>query len=461
MFVLDQFEETRISNNKLPESWQSQESLDGLAEFLQQNWEQRSALFNDGQTTSVQQYIEFLAQGKIRTKNYIGTIVYKGDKLNIYPKMFREDDEDNETDELDVKHMMSNLVQWLEYCTKIDYPYLNINTEIDSTTDLRDLFITLYVRYVKSALERGLFFKYEDQEDNCTTIKGKVDLKDYYLRKYPQGNLTTFKCRYSTFEFDNKLNRIIKFVCKSLINETSKKTQKDIRLILNKLNEVSDVRCVPSDCDKIRLNNLQTHYRIILSLSKMFLLNKTSTYNLDKTESLCFLFPTEVLFEGFIGGFMQDVLKGDAIVKLQESSESVFNDVIYKGQSLGRALQMKHDIFVEHKTKGIFILDTKYKRIKRFDGSSDVRDRVNSEASSSDIYQILTYARKRGAKDVYLLYPLFRKEDIEPDNPISVSKKEDGSEPINVHLVRLPFVFEDNIEETKEKLKKVILDIFK
>jgi len=316
MFVLNQFEETRISNNKLPESWRSQDSLDGLAEFLQQNWEQRSALFNDGQTTSVQQYLEFLEQGKIRTKNYIGTIVYKGEKLNIYPKMFREDDEDNETDDLDVKHMMSNLVQWLEYCTKIDYPYLNINTEIDSTTDLRDLFITLYVRYVKSALERSLFYKYEDQQEDCKTIKGKVDLKDYYLRKYPDGNLTTFRCSFSTFEFDNKLNQIIKFVCKSLINDASKKVQKDIRLILNKLNEVGDVRCVPTDCDKIRLSNLQTHYRVILSLSKMFLLNKTSTYNLDKTESLCFLFPTEILFEGFIGGFIQDVLRGDAVVKL-------------------------------------------------------------------------------------------------------------------------------------------------
>lgn len=96
-------------------------------------------------------------------------------------------------------------------------------------------------------------------------------------------------------------------------------------------------------------------------MSKMFLLNKTSTYNIDDTESFCFLFPTELLFEGFIGGFMQSVLAGQAKVRLQASEESVFSDVIYGEQSLGKAMRMKHDILIEHKSKGLFILDTKYK----------------------------------------------------------------------------------------------------
>ena len=454
------FEEKTIRNANLPEAWQSQTALDELAEFLQLNWEQRAVFYEDGKIESRQQFLTFLGQKAAKTNNYIGTIVFKGEQLNIFPKMFRLDSTDDDVAELDLKHLMHNLVQWLDYCTKIDYPYMSITSELDDSTDLRELFVTLYIRYVKNALDRGLFYRYEEQTEDCGVIKGKVDLRDYFTRKFPNGQLDKFSCTYSNFEFDNTLNRIIKYTCKSLLNEASKSNQKHIRHILMKLNDVSDVRCTPHDCDTIRLSKLHKHYSIVLSMSKMFLLNKTTTYNINNTESFCFLFPTEVLFEGFIGGFMQSVLNGAAKVVLQASDASVFSDVIYAGHSLGKTMRMKHDILVQHKEKGLFILDTKYKMIDRFEGDPDVRSVVNDEAKSNDIYQVLTYARTREVKDVYLLYPLFRYEDIEPDNPIGISTTVSGTEPINVHLIRLPFVFEDDVEATKQKLAKVILSIF-
>jgi len=458
--MLNVFEEKTIKNNRLPVEWQSQSALDELASFLQLNWEQRAVFYEDGKIESRQQFLSFGGQKSVRANNYIGTIVFKGQQLNIFPKMFQTDSEDSDTTDLELGHLMKNLVQWLEYCTKIDYPYMSITSELEDSTDLRELFITLYIRYVKNALDRGLYYRYEDQVEDCSVIKGKVDYKDYFTRKYPNGQLDKFRCSFSTFEFDNTLNRIIKYTCKGLLNEASKANQKHIRHILMKLNEVSDVRCVPHDCDTVRLSKLHRHYGIILSMSKMFLLNKTSTYNIDDTESFCFLFPTEVLFEGFIGGFMQSVLEGQAKVRMQASDVSVFSDVIYAGQSLGKTLRMKHDILVEHKEKGLFILDTKYKKIDRFDGSADVRGVVDTEAKSADIYQVLTYARTRQVQDVYLLYPLFRYEDIEPENPIGINTTTSGTEPIRVHLIRLPFVFESDIEKTKANLARVILKIF-
>lgn len=454
------FEEKTIRNTSLPQAWQSQTALDELAEFLQLNWEQRAVFYEDGKIDTRQQFLTFQGQRAVKTNNYIGTIVFKGEQLNIFPKMFRLDSGDDDVSELSLKHMMHNLVQWLDYCTKIDYPYISITSDLDNSTDLRELFITLYIRYVKNALDRSLFYRYEEETEDCSVIKGKVDLRDYFTRKLPNGQLDRFSCTYSNFEFDNKLNRIIKFTCKSLLDETSKANQKHIRNILMKLNEVSDVRCTPHDCDTIRLSRLHKHYSVVLSMSKMFLLNKTSTYNVNNTESFCFLFPTEVLFEGFIGGFMQSVLEGAAKVRMQASDQSIFSDVIYAGQSLGKTMRMKHDILVEHKEKGVFILDTKYKKVDRFEGNPDVRAVVNDEVHANDIYQVLAYARTRQIKDVYLLFPLFRYEDIEPDNPIGINTTVSGTDPIRVHLIRLPFVFEDDIEATKQKLAKVIMDIF-
>lgn len=98
--------------------------------------------------------------------------------------------------------------------------------------------------------------------------------------------------------------------------------------------------------------------------------------------------------------------------------------------------------------------------INRFEGSDDIKDIVSNEAKSQDIYQVLTYARTRGLQDVYLLYPMFRYEKNEPQNPYGINLTPAGDNPIRVHLVRLPFVFEEDEERTKQSLTKAIQNLF-
>lgn len=457
---LNRFEESTIKNKHLPVEWQDQNSLDELAEFLQLNWEQRSVFYDDGKISSRQQYLGFGGQKNIRTNNYIGTIAFKGQQLNIFPKIFREFKGDADTEELDLRHLMRNLVQWLSYCNRISYPFINITSNLEDSEDLRELFITLYLHYVKQALEQRPFYRYEEKSEDISLIRGHINFKDYINNKIPNGLGHTFNCSYAEFEFDNVVNRIIKYTCRGLVNSTtSSENKKIIRQVLIRLNEVSDVRCVPSDCDGIRLSKLNRQYTVILSMSKMFLLNQTSTYQIDNQESFCFLFPTELLFEGFIGGFIKDVLKGQAKVKFQASDMTLVDDIEYAGQSLGKIFTMRHDVLVEHKDKGLFILDTKYKEISRFENNSDLRQTINAEVSQNDFYQMISYAVKRGISDVYLLYPLYRLEENEPDFPITSSTLASG-ETVRVHLVRLPFVFEEDIEKTKDLLSATINRIF-
>ncbi len=457
--ILNQYENTLIKNDKLPSSWQSQKDLDELNDFLQKNWEQRSVFYDDSEITSKQQFLAFTGQKGLRTRNYIGTIVYRGEQLNIYPKMFRMDIDDHETGELNQKHLMNNLIRWLEYCNRSEYPFITISSELKDAEDLKELFITLYIRYVKSALEKSLYYQYVDETNDCRSIKGKLNIRDYITGKIPSGNGNLFQCTYSKFEFDNCLNRVIKYTCKQIFNMTSQKNQKALRGILTKLDDVSFTPCTPFDCEKIRLGSVHKSYRIILSMSKMFLLNQLSGYKMDTYESFCFLFPTEMLFEGFIGGFMQEVIgEYGGRVHLQQSDMHLIEDVIYNGESLGAAFTMRHDILVEM-NGSIFVLDTKYKQVSRFEGNPDeVMKIVTEEPKQTDIYQVCEYARKCNISDVYLLYPMFRYEENEPAFPVGKSKSEQGT--IRVHFVRLPFVFEEDGMHTKKMLRKVILDIF-
>lgn len=453
--ILHRYEESPIPNPKLPTGWQSQSALLELEEFLQRNWEQRAVFYEDGEINSKQQFLGFLGQGGIRTKNYIGTIVFNGEQLNIYPKMFKMDKYDSDTDGLSQKHLMNNLVKWLEYCNRTAYPFINISTDLNDAEDLKELFITLYIGYVRAALERGLYYQYIEETEDISSIKGKFDVKDYFTRKIPNGQADKFSCNYSTFEFDNLVNRVIKYTCKQIFNMTSGKNQKAIRNILIKLNDVSDVTCQPGDCDRVRMSKMHSQYRVILSMSKMFLLNKTSGYSMDKSESFCFLFPTELLFEGFVGGYMQEVVRQyGGRVKLQQSEMHLIEDIEYAGQSLGAAFTMRHDILVEVNGK-TFILDTKYKQVSRFEGDTDeIKRVVSEEPKQTDIYQVCEYARKRDITDVYLLYPMYRYEENEPHFPVGKSQGTSGN--INIHFVRLPFVFEDDESKVKAQLSSVI-----
>lgn len=456
--VLNRYEHTKISNNKLPDSWKPQSALDDLQDFLQDNWEQRAVFYEDGEIKGSQQFIEFTGQQGIKTKKYIGTIVFKGEQLNIYPKVFSTEKEDHETDDLSQRHLLNNLVNWIEYCNRLEYPFLNISSELSDSEDLKELFITLYVGYVRNALSRGLYYRYTEETEDCTTIKGKFKLQDYLIKKIPNGQADKFCCIYSNFEFNNKVNQIIKYTCKQLLNISSKKNQKVLRNILTRLEPVADVKCTPYDCNSIRLSKMHRHYGIIISMSKMFLLNKMSNYSINTNESFCFLFPTELLFEGFVGGFMKELLTPyGGIVKLQESKMSLVEKIVYRGTTSGAAFTMRHDILVELDDK-VFVLDTKYKELSRFENNPDFASDINEEVKQGDMYQVLEYARKRNINDVYLLYPMYRYEQKEDEFPVAVSESPSGD--INVHFIRIPFIFEDDEDTIKQQLSEVIKSIF-
>ena len=458
--ILNKFEESTIKNKYLPVEWQEQSALDELSDFLQSNWEQRSVFYEDGEVSSRQQYLGFTGQRGLRTNNYIGTVAFKGQQINIFPKVFREDADDTDTAELELTHLMKNLVQWLQYCNRMDYPFINISSKLEDSDDLRELFITLYLNYVKQALDRGPYYRYEDQSEDLSVIRGHIDFMDYINRKIPNGLAYMFRCDYSEFEFDNTVNRILKYTCKGLTNSTnSAENKKTIRQILIKLNEVTDVRCKPSDCDGIRLSKLHRRYSVLMSMSKMFLLNQTTGYEIDNQESFCFLFPTELLFEGFIGGYIGEVLSGEAKVRLQASDQTLIDNIHYAGQDLGRAFTMRHDILVEHDTQGIFVLDTKYKHMPRFEGNPDVKSAVTNYVRQGDIYQVVEYAAHRDLDKAYLLYPMYRLEDEEP-NDVVLERVSQSGKRIDIHVVRMPFIFENDIDKTKRELASSIKRIF-
>ncbi len=241
------------------------------------------------------------------------------------------------------------------------------------------------------------------------------------------------------------------------------------RNVILRMSDVSDVVCIARDCDKVTLNRMQSEYRSILSLCKIFLLNDLPGYTMDTKESFCFLFPMPLLFEGFIGGFLKSILDGKGRVELQKSDQPLINDIRYAGKSYGPAFMMRHDILCTIEDK-VFLMDTKYKKIQRFEDAKEDETLWKMQlirgVTQQDLYQVSTFAAKRNLKKAYIIYPLLRYEDVESDMPIfqelilTGNSSLDDIKFVDVVLVRVPFVFEEDIDKTKEMLTSTLLKIF-
>ncbi|MBQ0035941.1 MAG: hypothetical protein KBT35_03375 [Firmicutes bacterium] len=446
----------RKNSNEFPAKWKNEKTLKNLELFLQSCWNQRSAFYDDGSYKGVQQFIDFDYRDGIKTQNYIGTITFEGEQLNIFPKVFKLDESDYDASGLETKDMMKSLLIWIEYCEKSMFPFISNKSNLVESNSLKELLITLYIKYVKETIERQLYFQYEDITEVGTSIKGKINFNDYIINKFPLGDKHKFEYTYSSFEFDNKLNRIIKCVCNGLKKETdSVLNKKALRDILTRFNEVTNENCTPYDCDQVHLDSLHQNYSTILSMSKMFLLNKSSNDEFGLSNSFCFLFPAEMLFEGFVAGFMKKEFTGYANIRTQ-ANDTHLAELVYNDENVGSISNLREDILIE-KNGDIFIFDTKYKELDRFEKVK--QDKNKLDVSDADLKQMAVYAAKRNAKRLCLIYPLHREEELEIDKVhLDIDISDDGSRIFPCDIKKIPFIYEEDTAKTEATIKQLLLD---
>ena len=121
---------------------------------------------------------------------------------------------------------------------------------------------------------------------------------------------------------------------------------------------------------------------------------------------------------------------------------------------MGSAFLLKEDIVVEYQG-AVFILDTKYKEIERFE-----KVKVNKKLSISDndMKQMAVYAIKRGAQKLFLVYPLHRGEVLEQLNvryDIHIQEA-DGKKIIPLEIIKVPIAFTESKEKAYELLKTML-----
>jgi 5-methylcytosine-specific restriction enzyme subunit McrC len=368
-----------------------QSRLPEFVNYLSGVWQNRNRYveFNEELTEEDQQeeriqrqrFFDFTVDGKISARNYVGVVQYDGIRVEVYPKIFSDDEAEN------TKLWQLNMLYWLSYCRKVKFPFSLADVSKLQFDDFLELLIYIFANFTEDIISNQPFQAYQTIGEETPFLKGRISFVEYTKNNLTTGKWQNFFCSHEPFVYDNLFNRIVKYVTKRLLAVTGNYlNQERLNEILFILNEVSDIPCSANDCDKVKLNPLFAEHKYILDLCKLYLSNQVIDLEDEDSNSFCFLLPMEYIFEDFIFGFISDKWPS-----LNIRSQSTNYLALNQGSPI---FQIRNDIYIPEK----LIIDTKYKIRSNNDG-------LKAGVSQADLYQMVSYAISRNCSNVLLLYP--------------------------------------------------------
>ncbi|MGA3014368.1 MAG: hypothetical protein ABSD71_10075 [Bacteroidales bacterium] len=423
--------------------WEPAENTRGLKQLLQGIWLHGGVFYEEIETEelsdkSYQPFLRFDG-GKIRANNYVGFIQNGSELVEIYPKVFRE------ADCQDKSIMLRHIFYWFKYCRKWRFPFNQAALDSQHIEEFPELIIHLIANQFFETITNQPLMQYQRIEESMITPKGSINFGRYLNNSLSKGNYHQIECDYEPFLFDNKVNRIIKYCARLLIAQT--RFSENMRLLqetIFMLDEVEDLPYNIHDVESITLNSFYNNYEIVLNSCRLIISQQIySSRNYDISQ-WCLLFPMEYIFEDFIAGFLECHFSKSWYVKYQKSDEYLSNNP--------RVFNLQHDIFLTSKDgfKRNIIIDTKYKLRDR-----NFKQDKKKGIEQSDLYQMVSYAYKRGCNEILLLYPNINETLHDPDT-FEINSGFQDNVVVKITAIEVPFWSTQNFSLLSERLKELL-----
>lgn len=423
----DSAEQLKAFHHFLDNIWQNRKN--STLSFDESNWENE-------EDDSEQQFLQVNFLKQIKANNYVGIIRYGETVINLLPKIFQQK---APIQEQDLQNIHAHLLWWLSHCTKLQFPksWSSFN---HIKSDFFEILIYLFAHYTKETLSKILYQTYQEVENELPYMKGRLDMPQYIRQNLSRGRWHQLSCVYSSFELDNRFNRIIKYVAKLLMSATQNHENKRLLSdILFMLDDVRNQRMTANDCEKVVINPLYKELTPILDYCRLFLTNSTILRFKNELEVFAFLLPMESIFEDFVIGFLQKHFNDDFNIQSQKSDKYLAALFYDNRLEKDKVFQLRHDIFLEDKKDKSrqIIIDTKYKKIYTNPTNSSKKHGV----SQSDMYQMVSYAIRRNCQNIKLIYPN-QKHSNNTSQSITFKVKDELSDDkwINIDVHEMPFL---------------------
>ena len=329
---------------------------------------------------------------KLFAQNYVGIITTrKGTVLEILPKVdLSSNDQKEET-----KKVFLNMLRIWRGMGEAQFNQSNIHAL--PRFNMLEVFIRLFLDNLIALTRRGIARHYQPMEDNLYCLKGRL-LFPQHLR-INLANQARFYVKYDEFSADRPANRLIHSAIHKLMPMVRQPQNQQLLYQLRLcFDEIPLSRQWQTDWDRHRIDRTMQHYNSVMQWVGLFLFGHGLTTFQGKHVNQSLLFPMEEVFEDFVTYHFRKH-QNQFSVKAQGPQE-------YLAQLNGKtdAFQMKPDISLMSSGRVIYILDTKWKRIKE---RKD--DTVKHGISQADMYQLYSYGKsygeKHSCKKVALIYP--------------------------------------------------------
>lgn len=378
---------------------------------------------------------------RIRANNFVGFVQHNDEVIEIYPKVFQHIPDAHLKKELMLRHIF----YWFHYCRKWRFPFNQASLDLIEIDRFPELIINLIANQFRETVSEQPLIMYQPVEESLGTPRGTLNFGRYIGKNLSHGKFHMLECDHEPFLFDNRVNRIIKYCSRALLGQTRQhENQRVLQEVLFILDDVDDVICHVTDLDKISLNPFFENYARVMEMSKLVLgqnLYSTITYDMSQW---CLLFPMEYIFEDFVAGFLKEKFHEQWKVEYQKSDQYLSDNP--------RTFQMRHDIFLSARDGSgrKVIVDTKYK-LRDPGFKADMKKGI----SQVDLYQMVSYAVKRGCTEAVLLYPNIS-EEINPPDIFEIISGFPGRESINITAFEIPFWSWNNFRDLDQKLFQVL-----
>lgn len=309
----------------------------------------------------------------------------------------------------------------------------------ESFDHIYDLFATILVKGVNKQVKQGLYKEYVVHQDNLSTVRGKINIRDTISNKLQRKQLIA--CEYDELTENNLLNQIIKTTILLLLSEESVKDQSKIHLkrLLLHFSEVSMINPKEISWHSIQYQKNNETYEMLMNICYFIIDNLLLTTAQGSYKSPMFSEENmNLLFERFVLNYYKEHYKDINVyapyIKWNIDQESDQLDEVYLPR-------METDIVLETNNKSL-IIDTKF--------YSEPMTK-NDKLQSHNLYQIFSYVKNmdtRGTGTVsgMLLYAQTER-DIYPDFMYRLDGNLISARTLNLN---------QNFEAIKEQLNRIV-----
>lgn len=272
--------------------------------------------------------------------------------------------------------------------------------------NLFDLIAYLLAEACAEVMKAGLLFDYLEREDTLGVLRGRLLVDRQMTRHF--GQVDRLECRFDEYESNTPDNQLLALALKLAdhqVKDPAVKTK--VRRQLGYFQEI----CDPTELDwrlfraNVSYNRLNEHYRAAHELAWLVLdsFGFQDILKLGRTDCFSFLLDMNLLFEQFIGKYL-DIICSRHALKLKSQART--RSIIWSGQKSYR--DVIPDYLIEPVSQpsltGVLPVDAKYKLYQ------------DKKVSNDDIYQTFLYAfafnwqvEATTVRQALLIYPVARK----------------------------------------------------